>query len=518
MPKKSKRPLPFKKLMTYRSFCEYAKDNYLQKLFKPGDHYNKRYILKSNERSITHIGMVEVCGSISPRPLNCKSFVYRLLSSEFAQLYFASFRINEEDIWTFGVEPWYWIKHYSSYCRKKLPLHIERYNVQLSVSKIDLNSETVSVGEIPDVCIEKKLFRTKNPCNWVTHLGARFYKSDDKYQGARIGLYTIPLSVKKSNIFNERNWWDAPKLMYEKNRVTPHVKVVHAVYLPFVSLAMPSGIKKTTVLSFDIDDFLPNPGKRRSLFDILHRMNKSELDAFFAKYKVAKHSLGASNSSEDCLKTAKSMSLWEKRWLRVKAITAHQPNSVLGQILVEANEALVKFTLQYFAITAKIVNQLQIGCYNAVEQIARVGRLPLLSSLLCGKLKLQGKVLFSMGASFKRSWSVVFAAIEVDNVEYLKMALKSDDKGNLLTLRDDRGVTALGLAVMMNKVELVHVLLKARAEVDQPSWGEETALCLALQFGASRVIVDELIKAEAKTTGVDLTGTSIREQLEYIVK
>jgi len=60
----------------------------------------------------------------------------------------------------------------------------------------------------------------------------------------------------------------------------------------------------------------------------------------------------------------------------------------------------------------------------------------------------------------------------------------------------------------------VRVLLEACAEVNQPSWGEETALCLALQFGISREIVEELIKAGAKTTGVDLTGTNIRKQLE----
>jgi len=199
--------------------------------------------------------------------------------------------------------------------------------------------------------------------------------------------------------------------------------------------------------------------------------------------------------------------------LRVKAVTSHQPNSVLGQILVEGEDALVRFALKYFSITAEIVNNLMIGFSTAVEKLARVGRLYFVSCLVRGKLKLSGSVLFHPGASFKRIWSAVFAAIEVGNVEYLQAALALN-KSNQLTMKDDRGITALGLAVIKNKVRLVRVLLKACANVDQPSWGDETVLSLALQFGASREVVEELIQAGAQRNGRDLTKRSIEEELK----
>lgn len=67
---------------------------------------------------------------------------------------------------------------------------------------------------------------------------------------------------------------------------------------------------------------------------------------------------------------------------------------------------------------------------------------------------------------------------------------------------------------MNDRVELVQILLQASARIDQPSWGDETALCLALQFGVSCGVIHELIKAGANVNGRDLTGNSIDAQLK----
>ena len=110
----------------------------------------------------------------------------------------------------------------------------------------------------------------------------------------------------------------------------------------------------------------------------------------------------------------------------------------------------------------------------------------------------------------------MFAALDADNVEYIRAAIALDKKGKLLNLRAHRGVTALGTAAMNNKIEHVRVLVEARADVNQPSWGDESVLCLGLQFVVSREIIEVLVQAGAKVTGNDLTGKSIACQLETL--
>jgi len=269
-------------------------------------------------------------------------------------------------------------------------------------------------------------------------------------------------------------------------------------------------------MAFDYDDFLPNPLKRRQLFDLIKQMDESGLEAFFSRQKLRQFVFKSLNSSPKSLSLNKQH--WERRWLRIKAVTAHQPNSVLGEILLNGSEKVVAFTLKYFYISAEVVNKLQIGLYCAVERLARVGRLSLLGRLASSKNpELSGKVHFRPG-SFRRTWSTIFAAIEVGNVEYLQSAIALAHPGQL-NLRGDQGITALGLAVMKDKAELVKVLLKAEAKVDEPSWRDETALCLALQMGVSRLVIQELIQAGANFNGRDLTGNSIFDQLfltEYV--
>jgi len=266
-------------------------------------------------------------------------------------------------------------------------------------------------------------------------------------------------------------------------------------------------------MAFDYDDFLPNPLKRRQLLDLVKQMDECGLNTFFCRQKLRKYVLKPSQKSPSLNKEN-----WERLWLKIKAVTAHQPNSVLGEILLNGSEKVVDFTLKYFCVSAGVVNELQIGHYCAVELLARVGRLSLLGRLASDKnLELSGKIHFRPG-SFRRIWSTIFAAIEVENVEYLQSAIALAHPGQL-NLRGDQGITALALATMKDKVELVKVLLRAKAEVDEPSWGDETALCLALQMGVSRLVIQELIQAGANFNGRDLTGNSIFDQLfltEYV--
>jgi hypothetical protein len=187
-------------------------------------------------------------------------------------------------------------------------------------------------------------------------------------------------------------------------------------------------------------------------------------------------------------------------------------NCVLGEILLEGHEAVVKFTLSYFSVNAELVNELKIGTYTVVELLARVGRLAMVNRLIHGKLKLCGNVLFRED-SFERVWSAVFAAVESDNAKYLQEAVALGTK-SLLHIRGERGITALGLSVMNNQLELVKVLLKAYVNVDQPSWCDETAICLALHTDASTEVIRELVKAGANISGKDSTGNSISDQLK----
>jgi len=263
-------------------------------------------------------------------------------------------------------------------------------------------------------------------------------------------------------------------------------------------------------LAFDYDDFLPNPHKRRKLLSLVKKMNKSGLEIYFSEQQMLQYVWGP-KASTTVKPVWSDMKKWKKLWVKVRAVTSHQPNSVLGQILVEGDSEVVEFTLQYFHISAEIVNKLKIGIYCAVEMLARIGRLSLLERLLSDRLELYGKVHFRTG-SFERVWSTIFAAIEADNVEYLKAAI-AVGQGKQLHVRGDQGITALGLAVMKDRIELVKVLLGARAKVNEHSWCDETALCLALQMGISSEVIQELVLAGACVEGCDLTGNRILHQL-----
>jgi len=84
------------KLMKYLSFCEYIKDNLLKLLFKSGQNYGNRYIMKVDENAITHTGNITVRGSLnssrSPtmNMIKYKQWIISLLRSEVEQLWYSN--------------------------------------------------------------------------------------------------------------------------------------------------------------------------------------------------------------------------------------------------------------------------------------------------------------------------------------------------------------------------------------------------------------------------------------------
>lgn len=506
------------KLMKCESFHDYAKCYHWKTLFKPGECYSRfRIVLRVDRNSVTHIGEVSVSGYTSPTCTLSQYSMQNLLRQDIEWIDYGNvYLVRDKWIWRQNPTPALTYELYEYWSRKPLPMVLEDGNLWVTVRSIDFNVRTTTMSEVPEDIMRRKIFCLKDPGLWLTQLGGRFLECQEKYHGERIGLHKSILPRRKGSGLYTYNWWDVPNDAALISRIVASknfVSLRYVVYLPYVSIPLPCDVYKSTAMGFDCDDFLPNPRKRRVLFCLVKQMSKSLLDSYFSEKDLWQYNWGKSTISLLSDLGEDERSSKTNRWLRVQAITSHQPNSVLGQILVEGEAALVIFVLQYFSINAEILNKLTIGFYPAVEKLARVGRLNLISSLVRGKLKLSGSVLFHPGAAFKRIWSAVFAAIEAGNVEYLKAALALN-KSNELTIRDDRGMTALGLAVIKNKVELVRLLLTARAMVDQPSWGDETVLCLALQFEASREVVEELIQAGAQVSGRDMTGQSIKEELK----
>jgi len=511
------------KLMGYKSFLAYARDICWKRL-QPGGKYGDRRVLKLSHESVTHIGRIIVEGSLSPAALCHDPLVqYRLkskLKEHFDRMIHSFNRIylrivsngTQVDLarYILNVEtsaPWRY-RHYRQWYLRALPITIDEIDVQFIITKIDFNVKKTFKTAMSAYTVSKLWTHFQKPEYWLTDIGGRHLNEKDKNRKVRVG-------VKERSVWSYGDLWDVPEKRFVPACLSYNVKGGWAFRLPFVSVY--NGYpQNNTTMKFSGDDFLPNPQKRRDLFDLVQKSDSKLLDAHFNEQEVHKKTWDESTSASTRRLNWPKMGSIDRRWLKVKAITAHQPNSVLGSILLDGDEHLIKFILKYFEITAAELNQLQVGTYCAVELLARVGRLSFVRGLIDGKLTLAGKVFFSKKLSFQRVWSVVFAALDADNVEYLRAAIALDKKGKLLNLRAHRGVTALGTAVMNNKIEHVRVLVEARADVNQSSWGDESVLCLGLQFGVSQEIIKELVQAGAKVTGNDLTGKSIGSQLEAL--
>jgi len=512
--------------MKYKSFYEYAQDRCWERV-KPRDRWGSRFVLKINGDSLTHIGDIRIEGSLTQEEHSWDFCVQRrllrLINKPFKGLVsddpiypqyslrmIPKANVSDSVKWVLEVRAsagWNW-RLFSQWNLVKVPKTVVGDDVNISISKVDFNVKKIGKRDMPDHIIRNIWYDIQKPEFWLSDLGGLHLNENEEWKKGRVGL-------KRRAFKRVDNFWDVPS----DNTSVPHClkyslgKSGWAFCLPFISVYATHS-ENNFAMGFSGDDFLPNPQKRRDLFNLVKKSDSNLLDTHFDKQRVFQWSWGNKKDVWKSDLVGRTMTLLDRRWLKVKAITAHQPNSVLGSILVDGDQHLIEFTLKYFKITAAELNQLQVGRCYVVEILARIGRLSLVSRLVQGELKLSGKVRFNGKHSFQRTWSVVFAALEVDNVEYLKAAVALDQKWKLLKLRTHRGVTALGVAVMGNKIEHVRILIEAVADVNQSSWGDETALCLGLQFGVSLEIIEELVRAGANTFGNDLTGNSIRSQLE----
>jgi len=497
-------PLSPEKLMQYQCFSDYAFDNHFLDLFMPNGWFGDRIILKVDENSVTHIGDIKLSGTHSI----IHGDPYKIAQAICIKL--RGIDISSNDIrvegktWTALRRVayfWSW-NHYQGWLQHQAPFDIWVNNELLCVQSMILNVKTTLKTNLPQNLLRKKFYRLYNP-KALYNLGV-FRISDEK-------------NANRAGVYSNSIWWDVPndvKLIYKEFGWTNFIKSRKAFHLPFVSLPFTLPSQYSRFIAFDWEDFLPNPKKRRELFHLVKKMDIKALDTYFMKQRLGLRKWNSHNPS--CPLLIKKIKDWENRWLKLKAVTSHQPNSVLGHILLEEDETVVKFTLQYFEISARTINKLKVGIYttnHVVESLARVGRFSLVSRLVAGRLELFGKVPFH-SQSFKRVWSVAFAAIEINDANSLRTAIALDQGSNQLHIRGYRGITALGLAVMNDRAELVQLLLNASAMVDQPSWGDETALGLALQLGVSCEVIEELIKAGAKVNGNDLTGNNIKDSLK----
>jgi len=509
--------------MEYKSFLEYVQDVCFKRLH-PGGKYGDRRVLKLSRESVTHIGRITIEGSLSPAALCQDHVVHHRLKSNlmenFDGMIYRTDRVflrilskgtqGDPAKWILEVETselWRY-RHYRQWYLKKLPFTIDEIDVQFIITKIDFNVKMTFKTEMSAYTVGRQWYHFEKPEHWLTDIGGRHLNVKDNRK-VRVGLKKR--SYDSWGCYDDL--WDIPDERYVPACLSYNIKGGWAFCLPFVSVYN-SNPQNNTAMKFSGDDFLPNPQRRRDLFNLVKKSDSGVLDAHFNEQEVYKKTWGESTSTRHL--SWKKMGSVDRRWLKVKSITAHQPNSILGSILLDGDRHLIKFTMKYFEITAAELNQLQVGRYCAAEHLARIGRLSFVSGLVNGQLKLTGKVFFSRKLSFQRVWSVVFAALDVDSVEYLRAAIALDKKGKLLNLRAHRGVTALGIAVLRNKVEHVRVLVEARADVNQSSWGDESVLCLGLQFGVSLEIIKELVQAGAKVTGNDLAGNSIASQLEAL--
>jgi len=502
-------PIPEETLYQYESFCDYALDCHFRDLFKAGNWFDidhSRVILWVENNSITHIGDIKLSGTYSMG--TPKYMVVAALCREFRGMYIRGSDVSMfNSSWSVSkkaTRSWLY-RDCQTWLERQIPIDTPR----LRVHEANFNVRTTLKTKLSKLLIREQLHQL-NPKLWLSKLGVSNSRDGSCEKRVAINSIHIPNSVHVHSDWHTHIFWDVPNDVQLLKREGIFDALHESVSLPFVSLPL---TQENRAMAFDGDDFLPNPRQRRELFRLVKMMNVNCLEAYFDGHNMIKHTFGHSDLKAKFFPDIKNkIRDSENRWIKLKAVTSHQPNSVLGQILLEEDDVVIKFTLNYFSISAETINQLKIGSRHAVEMLIRSRRLSLVRPFIAGRLKAFGKVYFRP-QSFVRVWSAAFAAIEENNKNSLLAAIALD-KGTQLHIRGERGITALGLAVINDRAQFVAILLDASANVNQPSWGDETPLGLALNFGVSREIIQKLIKAGAKVNRKDLTGTAIEDQLK----
>jgi len=255
------------------------------------------------------------------------------------------------------------------------------------------------------------------------------------------------------------------------------------------------------------DDFLPNPAIRELVYDQIVNSNVPSVNKIILAVDQAKQSdIYFERLQRNCGKQ-------EWKLIVQRIITAHCPNSILGQLLKEGRTKKIRFVLKHFCVDKKILNGISIGpnYLHPTEILIQNRHSKLLSWLVKKhKLILFGKKL-SFGGKWCRHFSAVLSALEVGDpliLQDLKTVAPTDSFEVMLSFPDEQGRTPLSLAVVNQRAEYVETLLEVKASVDQSSWGGDTALAIGYQFGICQSIMKMLLEAGANIDRRDSTGVA----------
>jgi len=257
------------------------------------------------------------------------------------------------------------------------------------------------------------------------------------------------------------------------------------------------------------DDFLPNPKIRKLVYDKIMNNDLSTYKDLVSSEAIVDH-------SDIYLNTLQ----WTDRKKEVKlllqrVITAHHQNSILGQMLKEGCLKKIQFVLKQFHVDKMLINNIRIGSNNChpTEILIQYRQIPLLRYLEKKvKLMLSGKIKSFDRESF-RHFSAVLSAIELGDPRILRSLIKavpSTSLGRMLWFPDEVGRSPLSLAVVKDKPDFVKALVDAKAPVNQRGWGDDTALAIGMQLGASDACITVLLNAGSDVNTRDSTGVAPR--------
>lgn len=259
------------------------------------------------------------------------------------------------------------------------------------------------------------------------------------------------------------------------------------------------------------DDFLPNPAIRELVYDQIVNSNAPTVNEIILAVDKAKQS--------DIYFERLQRTCGSEEWKLIvqRIITAHCPNSILGQLLKEGRSKKIRFVLKHFCVDKNILNRIAIGpnYLHPTEILIRNRHSKLISWFLKKrKLNLFGKRL-SFGGKWCRHFSAVLSALEIGDLsilKYLRKVAPTDSFEVMLSFPDEQGRTPLSLAVANQRADFVKYLLEVKASVDQSSWGGDTALAIGYQFGICQSIMKMLLEAGANIDRRDSTGVAPKDR------
>jgi len=269
--------------------------------------------------------------------------------------------------------------------------------------------------------------------------------------------------------------WATPKSGYEQEYCPlKDTTLKHRVFkLPFVS-RHPASLSAHTSFQIDPTDFLPNPTRRQTLYELIIARDERKINmhAFktWAPERFGRYSSEKPRFSRDYFRQEREFKTKaDKNWQLLRLITAHKPNSILRQLLAEADLDTIKFALSLFKIPKTVMATFRMGHGHIFEVLSLMGRFEVLTMLvdefgLQPRFGPEGNTPVTVTASYGK-------------ISLLKGALDAFPK--LVDTGDYNRRTPLQYAVMSNSKEMINLLLERRADVNAQGWHGDNALALA---------------------------------------